>query len=281
MQISQAQLDDVVAHAQADAPNECCGYMKLTDGRVDEVVRAENTRHSPYGYVMDPRALYAANELDDEGYGVAIYHSHPRSAPRSAIRTGSWSSCRWRASPRCVHGESSMANLRKNPSRSSEPLICPSCTRRYGPEARFCEECGMPLVQAGSMETTTPERERARKIDPRYAQGEPVRVAFTRNQAESDLVQNILLEEGIPSMARRTRGFDVPDFLAAGPRDVLVPESGAEMARALLRDADVAETIEPGGGRNPAATQVWILIAVLGGGVLAALLAWLLTGGSS
>jgi proteasome lid subunit RPN8/RPN11 len=81
MQISQAQLDDVVAHAQADAPNECCGYMKLTDGRVDEVVRAENTRHSPYGYVMDPRALYAANELDDEGYGVAIYHSHPRSAP--------------------------------------------------------------------------------------------------------------------------------------------------------------------------------------------------------
>jgi pimeloyl-ACP methyl ester carboxylesterase len=139
----------------------------------------------------------------------------------------------------------------------------------------------MPLVQAGSMETTTPERERARKIDPRYAQGEPVRVAFTRNQAESDLVQNILLEEGIPSMARRTRGFDVPDFLAAGPRDVLVPESGAEMARALLRDADVAETIEPGGGRNPAATQVWILIAVLGGGVLAALLAWLLTGGSS
>jgi hypothetical protein len=53
------------------------------------------------------------------------------------------------------------------------------------------------------------------------------------------------------------------------------------MARALLREADVAETIEPDSGRNPAATQVWILIAVLGGGVLAALLAWLLTGGSS
>jgi hypothetical protein len=139
----------------------------------------------------------------------------------------------------------------------------------------------MPLVHSGASAPLTPERERARKIDPRYAQGEPVRVAFTRNQAESDLVQNILLEEGIPSMARRTRGFDVPDFLAAGPRDVLVPESGSEMARALLREADVAETIEPDSGRNPAATQVWILIAVLGGGVLAALLAWLLTGGSS
>ena len=59
-------------------------------------------------------------------------------------------------------------------------------------------------------------------------------MAYARNQAESDLIQNILLEEGIPSMARRTRGFDVPDFLAAGPRDVLVPESGAQAAREAL-----------------------------------------------
>ncbi|HEX4735872.1 MAG TPA: hypothetical protein VH247_15795 [Thermoleophilaceae bacterium] len=177
-----------------------------------------------------------------------------------------------------------MAESRKNRSTSADalPLACPSCAKRHGLDERFCSDCGMPLVYDGDDRSaaTTPERERARKIDPQYAQGEPVRVAFTRNQAESDLVQNILLEEGIPSMARRTRGFDVPDFLAAGPRDVLVPESGAEMARALLREADVAETIEPDSG-NPAATQVWILLAVLGGGVLAALLAWLLTGGSS
>ena len=176
-----------------------------------------------------------------------------------------------------------MAESRKNRSTSPDalPLVCPTCGKRHRGDQRFCSDCGMPLVHSDASERLTPERERARKIDPRYAQGEPVRVAFTRNQAESDLVQNILLEEGIPSMARRTRGFDVPDFLAAGPRDVLVPESGAELARALLREADVAETIEPDSGRNPAATQVWILIAVLGGGVLAALLAWLLTGGSS
>jgi proteasome lid subunit RPN8/RPN11 len=79
MQISQAQLDDVIAHAKADAPNECCGYMKLADGRVDEVFRAENLRSSPYGYEIDPKALLAANDLDDDGFGVAIYHSHPRS----------------------------------------------------------------------------------------------------------------------------------------------------------------------------------------------------------
>ncbi|HEX4735873.1 MAG TPA: M67 family metallopeptidase [Thermoleophilaceae bacterium] len=79
MEISQAQLDDVVAHAQADAPNECCGYMRLKDGTVDEVVRAQNLRSSPYGYEIDPKSLLAANDLDDDGFGVAIYHSHPRS----------------------------------------------------------------------------------------------------------------------------------------------------------------------------------------------------------
>ena len=52
--------------------------------------------------------------------------------------------------------------------------------------------------------------------------------------AEAELIQGILLDQGIPSMLRRTRGFDVPDFLAAGPRDVLVPESGYEAARELL-----------------------------------------------
>ena len=141
----------------------------------------------------------------------------------------------------------------------------------------------MPLIHAGpgASGALTPERERARKIDPRYADGELVRVAFTRNQAESDLVQNILLEEGIPSIARRTRGFDVPDFLAAGPRDVLVPESGAELARILLRQADVAETIEPQPRPGAAARQGLIVAGVLSGGVVAALLAWLLSGGGS
>jgi proteasome lid subunit RPN8/RPN11 len=79
MQISQAQFDDVIAHAQADVPNECCGYMRLKDGMVDEVVRAQNLRNSPYGYEIDPKSLLAANDLDDDGFGVAIYHSHPRS----------------------------------------------------------------------------------------------------------------------------------------------------------------------------------------------------------
>ncbi len=62
----------------------------------------------------------------------------------------------------------------------------------------------------------------------------PQRVAVVRNLAEGELVQGILLEEGTPSILRRSGGFDVPDMIAAGPRDVLVPASGVEAARALL-----------------------------------------------
>ena len=86
--------------------------------------------------------------------------------------------------------------------------------------------------------------ERARKINPAYTEGELVRVAGARHQAEAELIQGILLEEGVPSVLRRTRGFDVPDFLAAGPRDVLVPASGAVAAHELLRALELAPRYE-------------------------------------
>lgn len=141
----------------------------------------------------------------------------------------------------------------------------------------------MPLVYSGEAREgpPTPARQRALKINPEYSQGEPVRVAFARNQAESDLVQNILLEEGIPSMVRRTRGFDVPDFLAAGPRDVLVPQSGADAARDVLREADVAETVDPSSRPTTGAAGFRIALWVFAGGGLAALVAWLLVRGAA
>lgn len=88
---------------------------------------------------------------------------------------------------------------------------------------------------AGEPASPGPLRERARKVKPQYAEGQLVYVARAQHQAEAELIQNLLLEEGIPSMTRRSGGFDVPDFLAAGPRDVLVPSSGADAARDLLR----------------------------------------------
>jgi [CysO sulfur-carrier protein]-S-L-cysteine hydrolase len=79
VRISRADWDELVAHAREDAPNECCGYLWATDGSVVGVTRADNPRRSPYGYELDHKSLFTANELDDEGFEVGIYHSHPRS----------------------------------------------------------------------------------------------------------------------------------------------------------------------------------------------------------
>ena len=130
-------------------------------------------------------------------------------------------------------------------------LVCPSCHAAHASEERFCRDCGVPLVradaEAASREPASRLRQRVRKVKPQYAEGELVRVARAGNQAEAELVQNMLLEEGIPSMTKRSGGFDVPDFLAAGPRDVLVPRSGAEAAREML-----APRPRPSGGAGDA-----------------------------
>jgi hypothetical protein len=135
----------------------------------------------------------------------------------------------------------------------------------------------MPLVRIGH-EQLEPVRdsahERARKIHPEFTRGPLVRIAGGRNQAEAELIQNILLEEGVPSILRRTQGFDVPDMLAAGPRDVMVPESGAAVAREALHSADIAPA-PPSTGFDR--SQVLKISAgVIGGAALAALIAWLL-----
>lgn len=122
------------------------------------------------------------------------------------------------------------------------PLVCPSCGEAFGDDERFCPRCGVPLVRADAAETGGEARPsarqvRARKVRPQYAEGELVKVARAHHQAEAEMIQGMLLEEGIPSMTRRSMGFDVPDFMAAGPRDVLVPSSGAQAARDLLRPA--------------------------------------------
>ena len=79
MIISAAQWEELIAHAQEEAPNECCGFARAANGRVEEVFRARNLRNSPYGYEIDGKSLLAANELDEAGHEVVIYHSHPRS----------------------------------------------------------------------------------------------------------------------------------------------------------------------------------------------------------
>jgi hypothetical protein len=160
-----------------------------------------------------------------------------------------------------------------------QPLACPNCARKYPLSERFCEHCGMPLVYVGRGEEQpiTEEHERARKVRPEYIGGELVKAGWARNQSEGELIQGILLEEGIPSVQRRTRGFDVPDFLAAGPRDILVPQAALEAAKELLAD----QRVEPGteltlptadAESSPGRLAAGILIALIG----AFALVWLL-----
>jgi hypothetical protein len=166
----------------------------------------------------------------------------------------------------------------EEPESQVRPLACPRCARRYGLDERFCGECGMPLVYVGRTDEQpiTEAHERARKIKPQYTGGRQVRVANAQNLAEAELIQGLLLEEGIPSFQRRSRGFDVPDFLAAGPRDILVPEAGVEAAREVLAQTPAGAE---GSGPQPvsAPTRPLRLLAAIVGAMAAVFgLAWLL-----
>jgi len=157
-------------------------------------------------------------------------------------------------------------------------LVCPSCATGHEDGERFCRRCGVPLVETEPAALPASEKhERARKIRPQYAEGPLVKVVGARNQAEAELLQGMLLEEGVPSMTRRSGGFDVPDFLASGPRDILVPASGADAARQVLQLPDLAEGIGmlPGEGtpawvKALAVALTVVILAIIAAGVFAA-----------
>ena len=83
MRISQQLLDEIVAHAHADAPNECCGMVASRDGRAVAVHRATNAVASPFRYEIDGmEQSRIQTAIEDAGLELgAIYHSHTRSAP--------------------------------------------------------------------------------------------------------------------------------------------------------------------------------------------------------
>ena len=65
------------AHAEAEAPNEACGYVAFRNGVAEHVVPAENAAASPYRFDMRAKDPALVIELEDEGYELAIFHSHP------------------------------------------------------------------------------------------------------------------------------------------------------------------------------------------------------------
>jgi hypothetical protein len=161
---------------------------------------------------------------------------------------------------------------------SGTPLTCPRCALPHPLSERFCRNCGMPLVYAGTREEEpiTEAHERARKVRPQFAHGEMIRVTGARSLADGELIQAILLDHGIPSMMRRVRGFDVPDFLAAGPRDVLVPQSGYEAARDVLAGSDMLTADPPAEGLPGVGSPARLALGLIAAVGVAALIVYLL-----
>ena len=101
------------------------------------------------------------------------------------------------------------------------------------------------------------------------------------------MIQGLLLEDDIPSVLKRSRGFDAPEFLAAGPHDVFVDSSHAQRAKALLADTITANESDeeaelreearlrrggPATETSPGRLAVWVGAAFFG----AVILVWLL-----
>lgn len=116
--------------------------------------------------------------------------------------------------------------------------------------------------------------------------GKLAKVAFARNQAEAEMLQGLLSDQGIPSVLKRSGGFDNPEFLPAGPHDVYVNSDVAQTARDLLSETmlepeeqEVAEMEEQvrlargeTGETSPGRLALWIAVAFFG----ALILVWIL-----
>lgn len=77
--LSPAQYAAILAHVEAERPNEACGLLAGAGGRVSRVYAMENIHHSPASYEMNPvQQVKAFLEMEAAGWQLCgIYHSHP------------------------------------------------------------------------------------------------------------------------------------------------------------------------------------------------------------
>ncbi len=81
MKIGKQQIEELIAHARSEVPNECCGMIGSVDGRAATIYKAENAEGSPLRYNLDPADQFRImSEMEDRGEELgAIYHSHTQS----------------------------------------------------------------------------------------------------------------------------------------------------------------------------------------------------------
>ena len=101
MVVPTAVRDELRAHAAEEAPNECCGVLVLKDGIAERYVRGHNKLASPYRYELeiDPGVWF----LEDDGYELAVFHSHPETEPRPS-RTDRELAGLWAGRPFLIYG---------------------------------------------------------------------------------------------------------------------------------------------------------------------------------
>jgi proteasome lid subunit RPN8/RPN11 len=82
VRIGSDLVEEIVAHAREDAPNECCGLVAGIDGRATRVYRARNAEASPFRYTIHPQdQIRIMSEIEERGEEIAaIYHSHTKTA---------------------------------------------------------------------------------------------------------------------------------------------------------------------------------------------------------
>src|SRR5687767_6545425 len=95
LRLPQAMVDEMVAQAIEELPNEACGIIAGRDGAATRLYRARNAEASPFRYNIDPRDLLRiSREIDDNGWDVlVIYHSHVASEAYPSptdIRLAQW-----------------------------------------------------------------------------------------------------------------------------------------------------------------------------------------------
>jgi [CysO sulfur-carrier protein]-S-L-cysteine hydrolase len=91
-EIRQALVD----HARSEAPNEACGLLVMRNGVAHRYVPGRNAAASPYRFELDvdPETWF----LEDEGYELAVFHSHP-SSPARPSRTDVENIGLWQGKP--------------------------------------------------------------------------------------------------------------------------------------------------------------------------------------
>lgn len=134
-------------HAEEEAPNEACGLVVVRDGVAERYVPGRNTASSPYRFELevDPEMWF----LEDDGYELAVFHSHLSSPPRPS-RTDVENIGLWAGRPYLIYtvrtGELAAWRISE---LSIEPLVLSDAGEQPGAGARVL----------GSGFSQTPERQ--------------------------------------------------------------------------------------------------------------------------